>query len=60
MRSKLSAIANEGKLAVGVGRSPHTAEEDAARILLLLLLLNYHQQICANLARGPDFQFRKR
>lgn len=48
-------IANEGKSAVGVGRSSHTAKEDAARRLLLLLLLNYHQQICTNLAREPDF-----
>lgn len=49
-------LANERKSAIGVGRSPHTAKEDAARRLLLLLLLNYHQHLCANLAKEPDFQ----
>lgn len=48
-------VANEGKYAVGVSRFPHTAKEDAVRRLLLLLLLNYYQQIYTNLIFEPDF-----
>lgn len=48
-------IPNEGKSAAGVGRPPYTAKEDAARRLLLLLLLNFHRQICTHLAWELDF-----